>query len=123
MTSMKVMALEEAVGRDLDPFDLICHVAFGQPPSTRQERVAQVRKRDVFAKYAEPARQVLEALLDKYANQGIVPVEKATVLQVHPFPQMGTPVELIRHFGDKDGYRQAVRNLEDALYRVESGAA
>ena len=116
-------ALEDEVGRDLDPFDLICHVVFGQPPLTRAERVAEVRKRDVFTKYAEPARKVLEALLDKYADQGIVPVEKPAVLRVQPFSEMGTPTELIRHFGDRDGYTQALRELEAELYRVGSGAA
>ena len=116
-------ALEDAVGRDLDPFDLICHVVFGQPPLTRKERVAEVRKRDVFTKYAEPARQVLEALLDKYADKGIVPVEKAAVLKVQPFSEMGTPMELIGHFGDRDAYQQALRELEAELYRVDRGAA
>ncbi len=116
-------ALEDQVGRDLDPFDLICHVVFGQPPLTRKERVAEVRKRDVFTKYAEPARQVLEALLDKYADQGIVPVEKAAVLRVQPFSEMGTPTELIGHFGDRDAYREALRDLEAELYRVDRGAA
>ena len=118
-----VEALEDEVGRDLDPFDLICHVVFGQPPLTRKERVAEVRKRDVFTKYAEPARKVLEALLDKYADQGIIPVEKPAVLRVQPFSTMGTPTELIRHFGDRDGYTRALRELEAELYRVDRGAA
>ena len=116
-------ALEDAVGRDLDPFDLICHIVFDQPPLTRQERVAAVRKRDVFTKYGEPARQVLEALLDKYADAGIIPIEKAAVLQVQPFREMGTPTELIGHFGDKAAYTKALRELEEELYRVESAAA
>ena len=116
-------ALEEQSGRDLDPFDLICHVVFGQPPLTRQERAEQVRKRDIFTKYAAPARQVLDGLLDKYSDQGIVPVEKAEVLKVQPFSGMGTPVELIRHFGGRDGYDSALRELTEALYDVKAGAA
>ena len=118
-----VEALEDEIGRDLDPFDLICHVVFGQPPLTRKERVAEVRKRDVFTKYAEPARKVLEALLDKYADQGIVPVEKPAVLKVQPFSEMGTPTELIGHFGDRDGYTKALQELETELYGATRGAA
>ena len=107
----------------MDPFDLICHVVFGQPPLTRRERVSEVRKRDVFTKYGEQARRVLDALLDKYADEGIVPVEKPEVLKVQPFTDMGTPIELVGHFGGKDGYREALRELEAELYRTGAGAA
>jgi type I restriction enzyme R subunit len=107
----------------MDPFDLICHVVFGQPPLTRRERVDLVRKRDVFTKYGEQARRVLDALLDKYADVGIVPVEKPEVLKVQPFTEMGTPRELFGHFGGKQGYRDAIRELEAELYKTGEGVA
>lgn len=109
-------ALEESVGKDLDAFDLICHVVYGQPPLTRRERADNVRKRDVFTKYGEQARAVLDALLEKYADEGVEPVEDVAVLRVPPLSDLGTPVELVKHFGDKKKYLAAVRELEDALY-------
>jgi type I restriction enzyme R subunit len=102
----------------VDPFDLICHIAFGQAPLTRRERALGVKKRDVFTKYGEQARKVLEALLDKYADEGIGPIEKMAVLNVQPFNEMGTPMELVGLFGDRSAYRQAVQELEEALYAV-----
>ncbi len=117
-----IEALADQVGRELDPFDLICHVVFDQPPLSRRERAENVRKRDVFTKFGEPARRVLNALLDKYADQGIVPVEKMGVLRVQPFSEMGTPVELVGWFGGKENYQQALRELEAELYRVEGAA-
>ncbi len=118
-----IEALQEQAGRDMDPFDLICHIAFGQPPLTRRERALGVKKRDVFTKYGEQARKVLEALLDKYADEGIGPIEKMAVLNVQPFNEMGTPIELVRLFGDKSAYQQAVQELEEALYSVPSEGA
>ncbi|MBD2058110.1 DEAD/DEAH box helicase family protein [Oculatella sp. FACHB-28] len=109
-------ALEDMVGKDYDLFDLICHVAFDRPPLTRRERVEKVRKRDVFAKYGETARTVLVALLDKYADQGVVSIEDATVLQLDPFAEMGTPVELVKSFGGKKQYQAAIQELEQLLY-------
>ena len=109
--------LREQVGADYDPFDLICHIVYGQPPLTRKERAAQVRKRDVFTKYGEKARAVLDALLDKYSDQGLLAVEDLAVLRVQPIASMGTPVELIKAFGGRDGYAEAVRDLERALYQ------
>lgn len=109
-------ALEEMVGKDYDLFDLICHVAFDQPPLTRKERADKVRKRDVFTRYGDKARQVLEALLDKYADQGIVSIEDTKVLQLDPFTAMGTPVEIVRSFGGKQQYRQAIQELGQLLY-------
>lgn len=103
-------------GQALDPFDLICHVVFDRPPLTRRERADAVKKRDVFTKYQGAARQVLEALLDKYADAGIEPIEDRKVLQLPPFNQIGAPVELLRAFGGKDGYAQALRELEQQLY-------
>lgn len=109
-------ALENMVGKEYDLFDLICHVAFDRPPLTRKERVEKVRKRDVFAKYGETAQAVLIALLEKYADQGVVSIENSTVLQLDPFNQLGTPVELIKSFGGKKQYQAAIQELEQLLY-------
>ena len=109
-------ALEDMVGKDYDLFDLICHLAFDRPPLTRKERAEQVRKRDVFAKYGETARAVLAALLDKYADQGVVSIEDVTVLQFDPFTKLGTPVELVKSFGGKKQYQAAIQELEQLLY-------
>ena len=106
--------LAEEVGKDFDAFDLICHVAFDQPPLTRRERADNVRKRNYFAKYGEQARRVL----DKYANQGIASIESMNVLRVQPLDQFGTPVEIVQSFGGKDAYLNALRELEEELYRV-----
>jgi type I site-specific restriction endonuclease len=109
-------ALSEEVGRGLDPFDLVCHVAWGQPPKTRKERADSVRKRDYFGKYSETAQEVLGALLDKYADQGIVPIEDFTILNVQPISEIGTPLEIINAFGGRDQYFQALRELEQQIY-------
>jgi type I restriction enzyme R subunit len=109
-------ALADEVGKDYGAFDLICHVVYGQPPLTRKERANNVRKRDVFTKYGEQARKVLEALLDKYADEGIVPVENVAVLKVQPFSAMGRPIEIIKGFGGKAQYQQALKELEQTLY-------
>ena len=108
--------LAQRIGRDYDAFDLVCHVAFDQPPLTRKERANKVRKRDVFTKYGEQARAVLEALLVKYADSGIDQVEDINVLNVQPFSELGTPMEIVDLFGGKDEYIAAVRELEVALY-------
>jgi type I restriction enzyme R subunit len=109
-------ALAEEVGKDLDPFDLICHVAFDQPPLTRRERADNVRKRDVFTKYGEQARAVLEALLRKYQDEGVTELDDPQILKVAPFDTMGTPMELLKPFGDLNGFMQAVHELQAALY-------
>jgi type I restriction enzyme R subunit len=109
-------ALSDEVGKDYGAFDLICHVVYGQPPLTRQERANNVRKRDVFTQYGEQARKVLEALLDKYADEGIVPLEDVAVLKVQPFSAMGRPIEIIKGFGGKAQYQQAIKQLEQTLY-------
>ncbi len=103
-------------GKVFDPFDLLCHVAWDQPPLTRLERAEQVKKRDYFGKYSEQARLVLEALLDKYADEGLGAIEETQILSIDPFPQLGTPVELIRAFGGITQYQTAVNELEQALY-------
>lgn len=109
-------ALRDGVGKDMDPFDLICHIVYDRPPLTRRERAEHVRKRDVFTKYGPQARAVLDALLDKYATEGLTPIEDMSVLRVQPFSDLGTPVQLVAHFGGKDGYERAVHELEAALY-------
>ena len=108
--------LAEQVGRDYDAFDLVCHVAFDQPPLTRQERAEQVRKRNVFGTYGDQARAVLDALLQKYADAGIRSVESLEILKVDPLPALGTPMEIVKLFGGKAKYLAAVRQLETALY-------
>jgi len=109
-------ALAAEVGKDFDPFDLVCHVAFDQPPLTRRERAEQVRKRNYFTRYGDKARAVLDALLEKYADEGIEDMESLKVLNVQPLNSLGTPIELLRSFGGKDQYLQAVRELEEQLY-------
>ena len=108
--------LSEEVGKDLDPFDLICHVAFDQPPLTRRDRVENVRKRDVFTKYGTQARAVLEALLKKYQDEGVTALDDPRILRVAPFDAMGTPVELLTEFGGRKGFVKAVHELQSALY-------
>jgi type I restriction enzyme R subunit len=110
-------ALAEEVGKDFGVFDLICHVAFDQPPLTRRERAENVRKRNYFTKYGEQARAVLEALLDKYADEGVGNIEDLKVLRINPFDSLGTPTEIVNQFfGGKQHYEQAIRELESALY-------
>ena len=108
--------LVEAAGRDLDPFDLICHVAFDCPPRTRAERAANVKKRDVFARYGDQARAVLEALLAKYCDEGLLDLENPQLLSINPFSSMGTPIQLIKAFGSREAYQAAVHDLQTALY-------
>lgn len=116
-------ALAEEVGRDFDPFDLICHVVYGQPPLTRRERAENVRKRNYFTKYGDEARAVLNALLDKYSDEGIENIEDMNVLKVQPLNQFGTPLEIIQRFGTKKAYEEAIRDLEAVLYvAADSGS-
>ena len=103
-------------GKQFDPFDLVCHVAWGQAPLTRKERAEQVKKRDYFTRYGEQAQRVLQALLDKYADEGIGAIEETQILTIAPFSSFGTPLEIIRAFGGPDRYQLAVRELEQALY-------
>ena len=113
-----VDALRDAVNREVDLFDLICHVAFDQPPLTRRERANNVKKRDYFTKYGEQARKVLEALLDKYADEGITNIESMNVLKVKPLIELGSPMEIIKQFGSKAKYLEAIKELEKELYKV-----
>jgi type I restriction enzyme, R subunit len=100
----------------MDPFDLICHVAFDQPPLTRRERAQNVRKRDVFTKYGPQARVVLDALLQKYEDDGVIGLDDPKLLKVRPFDAMGTPLQLLREFGGREKFEQAVHELQAALY-------
>ena len=109
-------ALAEEVGKDFDPFDLLLHVAYDQPALTRRERAQRVKKRNVFTQYGPVARKVLETLLDKYADEGITTIESDAVLRVQPFTDLGTPVELVRSFGGRPQYLQALAALERELY-------
>ena len=111
-------ALQETVGKDYEPFDLICHVAFDRPPLTRRERAQKARKQDYFAKYGEQARAVLDALLDKYADAGLAAIEDMSVLRIQPFNQFGTPVEIIGMFGGKEKYLEALREMQSLLYET-----
>ncbi len=108
--------LAEQVGRQYDAFDLVCHVAFDAPPLTRRERAEKVKKRNVFAKYGDKARAVLDALLQKYADSGITSVESLEILKVDPLTAFGTPVEIVTLFGGKPAYLAAIRELESELY-------
>ncbi|TVR19542.1 MAG: DEAD/DEAH box helicase [Anaerolineaceae bacterium] len=109
--------LRREVGEEYSDFDLICHIAFDQPPLTRRERANNVRKRDYFTRYGEQAQAVLNALLDKYADEGLIELESAKVLKLKPISDLGTPVEIINdYFGGMEVYERAVRELEQALY-------
>ena len=103
---------------DVDDFDFICHVAFDQKPLTRRERANNVKKRDFLSKYSGVAREVLEALLDKYMNTGIYEIEKTEILQLDPFKKFGKPSKIATYFGGKAGYLQAIRELEEELYKA-----
>ena len=115
--------LAAEVGKDYGDFDLIAHIAYDQPPLTRQERANNVKKRNYFTKYGEQARAVLTALLDKYADEGITSIESAKVLKLKPFSDIGTPVEIINQvFGGKDSYETALQELEQELYNQDQTA-
>jgi type I restriction enzyme R subunit len=112
--------LLQAVNRECDLFDIICHVAFDMPPLTRRERANSVKKRNYFTKYGDKARKVLEALLDKYADEGVQHIEDMKILKINPFDSIGTPVEILNEFGDKPGYLEAVRELEKEIYTLRT---
>jgi type I restriction enzyme R subunit len=115
--------LAEIVGKDFSEFDLICHIAFDQPPLTRKERANNVKKRNYFTKYGDKARAVLEALLDKYADNGISTIENTRVLQLKPFSDIGTPIEIINNvFGGKEKYDVALQELEQQLFYRDKSA-
>lgn len=109
-------ALAEKIGKDLDPFDMICHIVWGRPPLTRKERANSVKKRNIFTKYGEKAQAVLDALLEKYADEGIEQIEETQILTIKPLSDLGTPMELISAFGGSEKYKQALLELENELY-------
>jgi type I restriction enzyme R subunit len=111
-------ALNEEIGSAFDPFDLICHVAFEQKPLTRKERADQVKKRDYFTKYGDLARSVVTALLDKYADDGVLDLENPEIIRLDPLSKLGSPMEIIRAFGGKSAYDAAIHTLTDELYKA-----
>lgn len=117
---LELMKAEQAMS-DVDDFDFICHVAFDKKPLTRRERADNVKKRDFLSRYSGAAREVLEALLDRYMNTGIYEIEKTDILKLDPFAKMGKPARIAGYFGGRDGYMQAVKALENAIYADEAG--
>lgn len=111
-------ALKDEVGKEFDPFDLICHVAFEAKPLTRKERANNLKKRNYFTKYGDKAQAVLNSLLDKYAEDGLLTIESTEVLKLDPLNKLGTPIELIKAFGSKKVYLQALKELETELYNT-----
>jgi type I site-specific restriction endonuclease len=118
LKSQKEKGLLNGRQAGVDLFDLICHVAYDQPPMTRKERANNVKKRNYFTKYGEQARKVLEALLDKYADQGIENIENIQILTVPPISEYGSVTEIIKAFGSREEYEKAIRELENELYKV-----
>ncbi|WP_373021257.1 EcoAI/FtnUII family type I restriction enzme subunit R [Methanoplanus endosymbiosus] len=113
-------ALREEVGKEYDPFDLICHVVYDRPPLSRKERAESVRKRSYFEKYGAKAGEVLDAILKKYSDEGLCDLESIEILKVDPISSIGTPVEIINGiFGGREKYISAIRGLEKCLYGAE----
>ena len=117
---LELMKAEQAMS-DVDDFDFICHVAFDKKPLTRRERADNVKKRDFLSKYSGAAREVLEALLNRYMNTGIYEIEKTDILKLDPFAKMGKPARIAGYFGGREGYMKAVKALENAIYADEAG--
>ena len=111
--------VKQKTGKDLSIFDLICHVTFDMPPLSRKERAEKVKKRNYFGKYSEKARAVLNALIDRFADEGIIEIENKNILKYQPFDKIGTFVEIIKEFGGKDKYEEAIRDLEKELFNDE----
>ena len=106
---------------EVDDFDFICHIAFDKKPLTRKERANNVKKRDFLSKYSGMAREILNALLDKYMNTGIYEIEKTDILKLDPFIKYGKPNKIASYFGNKDAYLKAVQELENEIYTDEVG--
>ncbi len=113
-----VKELLESVNKECDLFDIICHVAFDQKPLTRKERANNVKKRNYFAKYGEQARNVLSALIDKYADEGLNTLESMEVLKLNPISDFGSPLEIVKTFGGRKQYLNALKELEDEIYSI-----
>ena len=114
--SIFIEELQEKVGKDFDVFDLVCHVAFDMPALTRKERAENVKKRNYFTKYGEQARNVIETLIDKYADTGITNIEDTKILTIDPLNKLGAPAQIVKFFGGADNYKQAIKELERELY-------
>ena len=110
--------LKEKVGKEFDPFDLICHIVFDAKPLTRKERAENVKKRNYFTKYGKQAQEVLKSLLDKYAKDGLVTIESTEVLKLDPLNKLGTAMELVNAFGGRPQYLLALQELEQELYKI-----
>ena len=104
--------------QDVDDFDFICHIAYDQKPLTRAERAEKVKRSDFFSKYSGAAREVLEALLDKYMNLGLFEIEDNRILNSDPFNKFGNPVKIAAFFNGKQGYEEALRQLEETIYKA-----
>ena len=114
---MLLDALREEIGhKDIDDFDLICHIAFDKKPLTKAERANNVKKRGYLYKYSEMAQQVLEALLEKYKDEGIAQLEDTKILKLKDFEKFGSPIKIVKLFGGKEGYLKAVKELEEEIY-------
>lgn len=111
-------ALNEEIGSAFDPFDLICHIAYEQKPLTRKERAESVKQRNYFNKYGELARKVIGALLDKYADDGLLDIENPEIITLDPIKRLGTAQEIIKAFGGKPAYQEAIHMLTDELYKT-----
>lgn len=107
---------EEFGHKELDDFDLICHLAYDKAPLTKAERANNVKKRHYLYKYSEVAQQVLEALLDKYSNEGIKEIEQTKVLQLQEFAKFGSPLKIVKEFGGKEAYEKAIQELGNEIY-------
>ena len=109
--------LSEELGKNMDPFDLVSHIAFDQPALTRRERVNNAKKRDYFTKYGEQAKAVIDALLEKYADEGIENIEDIEILRVNPFNNFGSPIEIVQMFGGRAQYDKALHEVEELIYQ------
>ncbi len=116
--SLKFIDVLTYIQSQVDLFDLICHIAYDEAPLTRKERADNVKKRNYFARYGGQIKKVLEALLDKYADEGIENLESMEVLKVKPLNEFGSPVEIISEYGSKNNYLQAVNELENKLFKT-----
>jgi len=109
---------KKVIGKELDPFDLVCHIAFDMPALSRKERADNVKKRNYFGKYNEKAKIVLENLLEKYSISGIENIESLQVLKLDPLKNLGTPKEIFKVFGSKEEYLKAINDLKEEIYKT-----
>lgn len=109
--------LKDEIGKDIDVFDLICHIAYDKPPLTRKERVKSVQKRDYFTKYEGTARAIIEKLLQKYSDEGIESIETISVLKLPDFSEFGSPIEIVNIFGGKPKYLELIQEIEYEIYK------